>query len=290
MNEPRELSRSELRHFPLPPWRDTDKDEHGRLLICGGSATVPGSAILSANSAFRSGAGKVRLATAQSVGPGIALLIPELLVVGLPESEGGGFAETAAELVREEARSVDAVLAGPGMRRGEGVEAIARTLFESELPLVLDAAVLHALAAIAEKCRNARTPAILLPHSREMASLLDCDEGEVERDRLSAAHKAAGHFGAFVLAKGSTSFIAEPDGRAWIWRGGVPGLGIAGSGDVLAGIVAALLARGAEPLTALLWGVLLHGEAGESLSRKIGPVGFTASEIPAEIPSLLARQ
>jgi NAD(P)H-hydrate repair Nnr-like enzyme with NAD(P)H-hydrate dehydratase domain len=123
-----------------------------------------------------------------------------------------------------------------------------------------------------------------------MASLLGCSEAEVEQDRLAAALEAARHYGAVVLAKGSTSFIASLDQRTWVWRGGVPGLGVAGSGDVLAGITAALLARGAEPLTALLWGVLLHGEAGEQLSKKIGPVGFRASEIPDQIPALLARQ
>jgi NAD(P)H-hydrate repair Nnr-like enzyme with NAD(P)H-hydrate dehydratase domain len=123
-----------------------------------------------------------------------------------------------------------------------------------------------------------------------MAALLGCGEGEVRRDRPAAAVKASQLYRAVVLAKGSTSFIASPDERTWIWRGGVPGLGVAGSGDVLAGIVAALLARGADPLTALLWGVLLHGEAGERLSKIIGPVGFRASEIPDQIPALLERQ
>jgi NAD(P)H-hydrate repair Nnr-like enzyme with NAD(P)H-hydrate dehydratase domain len=88
--------------------------------------------------------------------------------------------------------------------------------------------------------------------------------------------------------KGSTSHIVHPDGRVWVYRGGAPGLGVSGSGDALAGIVGGLLARGPGPLTALLWAVLLHGEAGEQLSKKVGPVGFLAREIPDEIPSLLS--
>ena len=290
MRSPRELDRDELRNFPLPPWRDTDKDEHGRLLICAGSRNVPGSAILSANAAFRAGAGKVQLITAQSIAPGIALLIPELLVIGSSESEGGGFDAGAVGAISEHGKRADAILAGPGMRRNDAIETIIRALLETGRPLVLDAAVLHSLAATAKTCRAVAIPPVLLPHSGEMAALLDCSPQEVERDPLSAALRAACHYQALVLAKGNTSFIASPDERTWAWRGGVPGLGVAGSGDVLAGIVSALLARGAEPLTALLWGVLLHGEAGERLSKIIGPVGFRASEIPDQIPALLDRQ
>jgi NAD(P)H-hydrate repair Nnr-like enzyme with NAD(P)H-hydrate dehydratase domain len=89
--------------------------------------------------------------------------------------------------------------------------------------------------------------------------------------------------------KGAESRIVAPDGRAWLFTGGVPGLGVSGSGDVLAGIVGGLLARGAPPLTALLWAVWLHGEAGTALSKKVGPVGFLAREIADEVPGLLRR-
>jgi len=290
MNQPRELNRAELRNFPLPPWKDSDKDEHGRLLICAGSRDVPGSAILSASAAFRAGAGKVQLVTAETVAPGIALLIPELLAIGANEAEDGGLDARAVEVIRRRSEKVDAILAGPGMRRNDSLDSIVGALLETGRPLVLDAATLHVIRAAADSCRKAPVPPVLLPHSGEMASLLDCDEAEIEQDRLAAAVKAARHFGTVVLAKGSTSFIASLDQRTWVWRGGVPGLGVAGSGDVRAGIVGALLARGAEPLTALLWGVLLHGEAGECLSKQIGPVGFRASEIPDQIPALLARQ
>jgi NAD(P)H-hydrate repair Nnr-like enzyme with NAD(P)H-hydrate dehydratase domain len=130
---------------------------------------------------------------------------------------------------------------------------------------------------------------ILLPHSGELASLLDCDEAQVDRDPIGCGRRAAERYGALVLVKGVTSHVVTPDGRMWIYKGGAPGLGVSGSGDTLAGIVGGLLARGADSLTALLWGVLLHGEAGEVLSRKVGPIGFLAREIPEEIPALLAR-
>ncbi len=154
---------------------------------------------------------------------------------------------------------------------------------------MLDAGLLRCLAPAKEQCKAARVPPVLLPHSREMAALLDIGDDEAESRQVDCARNAAAAYGATVVAKGATSVVAEPGGRCWTFRGGVPGLGISGSGDTLAGIVGAQLARGADPLTALLWGVLLHGEAGEQLSAKIGPIGFLASEIPDELPALLAR-
>ena len=117
--------------------------------------------------------------------------------------------------------------------------------------------------------------------------LLDCDPGEVEADPLGAGRRCAARYRALVLVKGPRSHVVAPDGRCWRYEGGGPGLGVSGSGDVLAGVVGGLLARGAEPLSALLWGVWLHGEAGRALSEKVAPLGFLAREIPGEIPALL---
>jgi NAD(P)H-hydrate repair Nnr-like enzyme with NAD(P)H-hydrate dehydratase domain len=148
-------------------------------------------------------------------------------------------------------------------------------------------ALLHALRKSDDEARAARIPPILLPHSGELASLLDCPVEEVEGDPLAAGRQCADRYGALVLVKGVESRIVAPDGQCWKYTGGAPGLGVSGSGDVLAGIVGGLLARGAEPLTALLWAVWLHGEAGARLSKSVGKVGFLAREIPAEIPVLL---
>lgn len=285
----KELTRAALLEFPLPAQGDGDKDDHGRLFILAGSRQVPGAALLSARSALRSGAGKIRIGTVESVAPALALQAPETLVLPLDESGDGGFSESAVGEIVKEAERVDAILAGPGMQKGAANKSIALALLESGRPVAFDAAMLHCLAEVAADCRTAKIPPVLLPHSRELAALLDTDENEIVEDRLGAARKASDRYGALVLAKGSTSHITAPDGRSWTYRGGAPGLGVSGSGDALAGIAGALLARGADPLTALLWSVLLHGEAGEVLSEKIGPVGFLAREIPDEIPALLAR-
>ena len=112
---------------------------------------------------------------------------------------------------------------------------------------------------------------------------------DVERDPLGHGRTCASRYDALVLVKGEASHVVTPDGAAWRYSGGGPGLGVSGSGDVLAGIVGGLLARDAAPLSALLWGVWLHGEAGRRSARSIGPTGFLAREIPAAIPALLPR-
>ena len=286
---PAELNRSALRDFPLPKESDGGKDDHGQLLIVAGDREVPGAALLSARAALRTGAGKVRIATVESVAPAMALHMVEALIVPLAEDKDGGCAPPSVEQVAGQLEQMDAIVAGPGMRSGRVSTDIARVVLQSCKPAAIDAGLLHCLPEVDAICRKSEVPPVLLPHVRELASLLETDEEDVARDRLAAAQKAAERYGAFVLAKGAESHIAAPDGRCWTYRGGAPGLGVAGSGDVLSGIAGALLARGAEPLAALLWAVLLHGEAGEMLSAKIGPVGFLARELPEEIPALLSR-
>jgi NAD(P)H-hydrate repair Nnr-like enzyme with NAD(P)H-hydrate dehydratase domain len=148
--------------------------------------------------------------------------------------------------------------------------------------------MLHELPEQAKDARAAAIPPILLPHSGEMASLLGCEPEDVEADPLAAGTTCANRYGSVVLVKGVQSHIVTPDGQSWKYSGGAPGLGVSGSGDVLAGIVGGLLARGASPLTAVLWAVWLHGEAGRTLSKSVGEVGFLAREIPDCVPRLLS--
>jgi ADP-dependent NAD(P)H-hydrate dehydratase len=287
--KPAELTRAALADFPLPPQTDGSKDDHGKLLIVAGSRTVPGAAVLAGRAALRAGVGKLRIATVESVAPAMALHMVEALIVSLPENGDGGCASDSLDQIDEQAGIADAITAGPGMRHDRVAMEIARVILRRGKPTAFDAGLLHCLGPLAGACRSSTVPPVLLPHSREMAALLEIGEEEAEQDPLSAALEAAQRYGAVVLAKGAASHVAAPGGRAWTYRGGAPGLGVAGSGDTLAGIVGAFLARGADPLTALLWSVLLHGEAGEILSTKVGPVGFLAREIADEIPALLAR-
>ena len=280
------LTRATLAQFPLPAVVDGDKETKGRILILAGSRQVPGAALVSATAAMRAGAGKLRIATGASIAVQVGVAMPEAMVVGLDEHREGQLVPNAVKSIAELAKDADVIVAGPGLANGKVGGRIAKALLATDAPLALDAALLHELEPPVE----ARTfLPILLPHAGELSSLLDCSEEDIDRDPLGCGSRAAERYRAIVLVKGVTSHVVTPEGLAWTYTGGAPGLGVSGSGDVLAGIVGGLLARGAEPLTALLWAVLLHGEAGECLSRKVGPIGFLARELADELPALLNR-
>ena len=283
------LDRSALDSNPLPPVVDGGKETKGRILIIAGSRQVPGAALLAATAAMRAGAGKLRIATVESIAPQVALAMPEAMVIALTEHRDGGFARSAVRQIAGEAADADAIVAGPGMARGETCERIAERLLESPARLALDAALLHSLSPLEKAELERPTPPVLLPHAGELASLLDTDEEHIAADPIRSGLRAAELYCSVVLAKGVISHVIHPDGRSWTYSGGAPGLGVSGSGDVLAGIVGGLLSRGADPLAALLWAVWLHGEAGTALASKIGPIGFLAREIADEIPALLPR-
>ena len=287
MSKPRALNAAELKRHPLPPVAGGDKDDHGKVLIIAGSRDVPGAALLAAHGAMRAGAGKLQIAAPDDIAVPLGIVMPEAMVVGFATARDGGFARRAVKAMIEQAKRADAIVAGPGMTGNPATERLASELMGLGKPVALDAALLHALPEHDTEARDAGIPPILLPHAGEMASLLECEAEEVADDPLYCGRECASRYGAVVLVKGVQSHMVAPDGRAWKYRGGGPGLGISGSGDTLAGIVGGLLARGADPLTALLWAVWLHGEAGARLAKKVGTLGFLAREIPSEVPALL---
>jgi hydroxyethylthiazole kinase-like uncharacterized protein yjeF len=235
---------------------------------------------------MRAGAGKLRIATVESAAMPLAIAMPEALVVGLPEDDGA-FSRAAIDRVQELAGDVDAVVAGPGVKRSDTCKRIADVLLESDAALALDVAFLETLEPLHERGQKRSSLPILLPNADELASLLDCDPERVEEDPIDCGRRAAQLYRSIVLVKGVTSHVVTPDAECWTHDGGAPGIGVSGSGDVLAGIVGGLLARGAEPVSALLWSVWLHGEAGARLASKVGPIGFLAREIADQIPALL---
>jgi ADP-dependent NAD(P)H-hydrate dehydratase len=283
------LDSDALEQHPLPPVIDGDKETKGRILIVAGSRDVPGAALLAATAAMRAGAGKLRIATVESAAMPIAVTMPEAMVLGLAETSDGAFASDAVEQIATAAREADAVVAGPGVKPSEVCKRMADALLESDAALALDVALLETLQPLHERELRRRSAPVLLPNAKELASLLDCKPEHVGDDPIGCGIRAAQLYRSVVLVKGVTSHVVTPDGECWTYDGGAPGLGVSGSGDVLAGIVGGLLARGAEPLNALLWAVWLHGEAGARLAIKIGPIGFLAREIADEIPALLPR-
>lgn len=284
------LDRDLLRRFPLPEHpEDGDKEDRGRLLVVAGSRELAGAALLAGTGGLRAGAGKLQIVTGASVATALGVAIPEARVVGCAETEEGCIAAEEIGPLLKWVGSAQATVIGCGLQHGPPLDALLDALFESGLdkPLVLDAAVLGSLAPRAAALRAWKGGATLLPHAREMARMLECEVEEVEADPLAAARRAAERFGAVSLIKGQYSHIVAPDGRAFRLTGGGVGLATSGSGDALAGIVGGLAARGADPLTAALWGVYLHGEAGRALAARTGRIGFLARELLDEVPGLM---
>lgn len=288
MSEPAPLTLDELRRHALPGTQG-DKYAHGRLLVVAGTRDIAGAAMITATAAMRAGAGKITIATVKSAAPLLRMHVPEAMILGFAEARDGGLAPSTPGKIAALTTDYEAVAAGPGMKPSPVATALASYLCAAGKPLVLDAALLRGLAPAAKAARAADIPPILLPNAGEMADLLGCSEEEALADPLGCAREAASRYQAIVLAKGVESHISAPDGSSWRFSGGAPGLGVSGSGDTLAGIIGGLLARGATPLTALLWSVWLHGEAGVRLAARVGPIGFLAREISAEIPAILAE-
>jgi ADP-dependent NAD(P)H-hydrate dehydratase len=279
-----------LREMPLPQPSDSgDKDERGRVLVVAGSPEVPGGALLAGVAALRAGAGKLQIATAASIAPHLGLAVPEALVIALPETPGGGLAEGALEAVLPRAQRCDALVIGPGILDEAGAAALAGGLLErlDGPAFVLDAGALMRLRDLREPMRRQGGRVVVTPHAGEMAGLLGVEREAVAADPLGTAREAAAMLQSVVVLKGPVTSIVVPQGGAWSFSQGGVGLATSGSGDTLAGIVAGLLARGASPLQAALWGVYLHGEAGNRLVRAQGNLGFLARELLAEIPRIM---
>jgi ADP-dependent NAD(P)H-hydrate dehydratase len=274
--------------LPLHP-DDGDKEDRGRLLVIGGSRELPGAALLAGVAGLRAGAGKLQIATAASIATALGVAVPESRVVAYEETKEGCIAESAIETLLNHAAEAKAVVAGCGLKHGPPLDRLLDALLTDSpgVPLVLDAAVLGSLTGRGELLKARTGGAVVLPHAGEMARLLDCERDEVDADPLAAARRAAEMLGVTAVIKGEHSFIVSPDGQAFRFKGGGVGLATSGSGDVLAGVVGGLCARGADPLIAALWGVYLHGEAGRRLGVQVGRIGFLARELLDQIPSLL---
>lgn len=280
-----------LRSMPLPRHgADADKDERGRILVVGGSRAVPGALLLSGVAALRAGAGKLQLATVASAAVQIGVAVPEALIMALAETADGNIAADALDGIAHRLGRCDALLIGPGILDEEAATAVTLSALVAEGPaFVLDAGALCNLRAEAGVLHRHAGRVVMTPHAGEMARMMGLDAEEIAAHPAGIATRAAAELGAVIVLKGGCTVIAAPDGRTWQYARGQVGLATSGSGDTLAGVIAGLLARGAEPHEAAIWGVYLHGEAGNRLSQILGPVGFLARELLAEIPPLMAE-
>ncbi len=273
---------------PLPtPKGETDKNSRGQVLVIGGARRVPGAVALTAEAALRVGAGKVRVATIAAAAIPVGIAMPEIGVLALPENDDGNIAIGDDAALAATLDRVDAVVIGPGMGDPDAAAALVRWVaarVQDDATLILDGAAVACAGTLDAILAPLRGRLILTPHAGELASLMDRPADAID---AGTAYDAAARFGAVVTLKGTRTLIAAPNAEALDYEGGGVGLATGGSGDVLAGAIAGLAARGTSPHDATAWGVWLHGEAGRTLAVRTGPLGFLARELPPLLPMLL---
>jgi hydroxyethylthiazole kinase-like uncharacterized protein yjeF len=268
---------------------DSNKGSFGRTLVSGGSANYLGAPQLAAKAALRSGTGLVFLATGQPVYQLIAGRIDEAIYLPLPVNETGAWdAKAACSELLFHVSGMDSVLIGPGLGQSSStvqfVEQLVRNLPET-IPVVLDADALNIIARMHSWSDLLKPPAVITPHPGEMSRLLGCSVAEVQQDRVAAALDAAGKFDVTVVLKGAATLIAAPDGRLRISPWVNSGLAKAGTGDVLAGLLAGLLAQmPGSPFDAASLAVYVHGLAGDIARKLHGDRGMTAIDVVSAVP------
>ena len=268
------------------------KGAFGRLLVIAGSLDYAGAALLACRGAGRAGVGLVTLAVPESLQPLFAAKVVEATTMALPEDDVEEVDPEPA-LARILDHEHDAILVGPGLRPGLATTELVRELIaapgDDPAPIVLDAEALRSIATMDHWWDGERRPAVLTPHAGEFGRLRagsghdpDADGDLVDDDdaRVAAARDAAGQWRQVVTLKGARTVVAAPDGTVAVAPYENPALASGGTGDVLAGAIAALLAQGLSPFDAARLGVYLHGAAGESVRERLGDAGLLASDLP----------
>ncbi|MET1085705.1 MAG: NAD(P)H-hydrate dehydratase [Arthrobacter sp.] len=293
-----------LRDWPLPA-PGQDKYSRGSVLVVGGARATPGAALLAGTAALRAGAGKLSLAVAESVAVQVAVTLPECGAMGLPETAEGSVTGQGLDRISSYLDGADAILVGPGLDDLDLAEELLRALLERESgsksgdsrsgeetagegpAVVVDAFALGGLLKVADQLGPWKGRLILTPNPTEAAVLLEREVDDLAADVARIADK----FQAVVSCQG---LIARPSGgnapedsELWKITTGYGGLGTSGSGDVLAGAIAGLRARGTSNAQAACWGTHLHAAAADRLASRMGPLGFLARELADELPALM---
>jgi ADP-dependent NAD(P)H-hydrate dehydratase len=276
-----------LREWRLPTPSE-GKESRGHVVVVAGTTRTPGAAVLAAEAALRAGAGKLTIATTATTAAHVATAVPESLVEPLPEEHEGHLGEAAADVVAGLVDQAEALLIGPGLLDDAATCAMMRALAPRiTAPMVVDATATGLLRHEPDAFRHLGRRVIVTANPKEIGSVAGWDVSDVQACPLEVALHVARRCQVVVLLGGTAKHIAAPQEAAWTYPGGGPGLGVSGSGDVQAGIVAGLLARGAEPDQAAVWGAFLHARVGERLAADTGVLGHLAREQTAHVPLVL---
>jgi hydroxyethylthiazole kinase-like uncharacterized protein yjeF len=274
-----------LQHWPLPTGGGSKKDR-GSILVVGGSRKSPGAVLLAGRAALRSGAGRLTVALADSAAAASSVALPEAGVVGLPENSSNELGTGVLSALRSELAGSDALLIGPGLHSPDEAHAVLSALLphiSESTSLVLDAFALGVLADFTQEIAPFAGRLVLTPNKQEASILLGRSPDDEPHD--GDVDEVAARYGAVV-----TCFdrIVDADGSSWSVTEGGSGLGTSGSGDVLAGAITGLLARGLDPVGATCWGTWAHSHAGDRLAASVFQSGYLASEVADELPAAFA--
>lgn len=262
------------------PWGH--KGNFGKLLLLCGSRGYTGAAFFAAMGALRSGAGLVFLGVPESIYGIEAVKLNEPVIFPLPDAGGRLSADAVPEILTR-LPQMDAVLVGPGLGQSEGTLAVVRAVLENaQCPVVVDADGINVLSAHRDLLRGRKSPTILTPHDGEFARL----GGVIGEDRMAAAAALAEELGCVVLLKGHETCITDGV-NGYINPTGNPGMAVGGSGDVLAGVITALLGAGLPPLEAAACGAWLHGAAGDRCAAELGQYGMLPTDMLSALPRLM---
>jgi ADP-dependent NAD(P)H-hydrate dehydratase len=288
MSDPAPAIVSAVPHLLARP-ADAHKGTFGKVFVIAGSLGLSGAAVLSGSGALRSGAGLVQVATPEPVALVVAAGNPCFMTAPLAADGHGRLARISLPLLLEQAAAASAVVLGPGLGQSDDVAAVVRTLVtEVTVPLLLDADALNVLGKHPDVLRQRQRPTVLTPHPGEFGRLIGRSTHDVQANRQPLAIAFARTFGIVLVLKGAGTIVT--DGRqVFVNTTGNPGMATGGSGDVLSGVVGALLAQGMQAFAAAVLGVYVHGLAGDLARDARGETGLIATDVIEQLPTAFRR-
>lgn len=281
----------DLALFFVPRPADSNKGMYGHVLVIGGSLGKAGAAVMAGISALRIGAGLSTIATAKSILPTVAGFHPELMTEPLPETADGTISDSAIERIEKLAGEKIVLALGPGIsRHPQTAELVRKIIAQIHVPTVLDADGLNAFEGRTGELNGRGHPLVITPHPGEMARLAGISIPDVQKDRLGVARRFAREHNLIVVLKGNRTLVVRPDGETWVNTTGDPGMATGGTGDILTGMVAGMLAQNPKrAFEAVLAAVYLHGLSGDVMCESLGEPSLIATDLLAGLPEAFRR-
>ena len=279
---------NQIRRLWRPRPRRADKKDFGRVFILAGSRGYTGAAALTSFAALRAGAGLVTLGCPEKIYSILARRHPEVMVRPFPSTPKGSFSEKGFSEIMKFLKTQDVLAVGPGLGRNSGTQCLVRKILQhTQVPSVVDADGINAFRDHLESLKRCRQGLILTPHAGEFVRVFGGKKPEKDSERRMRAAETARAFGIILVLKGFRTVVAGLEGKVSVNSTGNPGMATGGTGDVLTGIIAALLGQGMNPFDAARFGVYLHGLAGDLAAREKGEVSLVAGDLIEFLPQAL---